>query len=168
MSIRSYLKSIPIKEYNVIKDYNKEELLKFYKVEYLFEIPYKFKTIFEFGSYAETDFFFLNNCNEIFKNSLIKEFDTREVNKLDLQKFLKLESLQEANYYNDLLKNNKIEKIRNNLQQRAFEWEHNILNQNDNLNHLIDSELIDYNLIELNYINKTFDFSGNKLIFCSY
>lgn len=168
MSNRSYLKSISKKEYNIIKDYNEKEILKFYKVEDLFEIPRKFKMIFEFGSYAETDNFFLNNCHRILKSSLMKEYNTREVTKLDLKKFLTLESMQEASYYNNLLENNEIDKIKNNIKQRAFEWEHNILNQNENSIHLIDSELIDYNLIELNYINKTFDFNENKLIFCNY
>ncbi len=169
MSNRSYLKSISINDYNIIKDYNEEEILKFYNVEDLFEVPMnKFKIIFEFGSYSETDKFFLNNCNKIFKTSLMKEYNTREVTKLDLKKFLTLESMQEASYYNDLLKNNKIDKIKNNIKQRAFEWEHSILNQNEDSIHLIDSELIDYNLIELNYISKTFDFNENKLIFCNY
>lgn len=168
MSNRSYLKSIPIKEYNTIKNYNKEEILKFYNVEDLFEVPRKLKMIFEFGSYSDTDKFFLDNCNEIFKNSLTQEYNIREVTKLDLKKFLILESMQEASYYNNLLKNNEIDKIKNNIKQRAFEWEHNILNQSEDSIHLIDSELIDYNLIELNYINKTFNFNENKLIFCCY
>lgn len=168
MSNRSYLKSISINDYNIIKDYSEEKILKFYNVKDLFEIPRKFKMIFEFGSYSDTDKFFLDNCNEIFKNSLTQEYNTREVTKLDLKKFLILESMQEANYYNDLLKYNEIDKIKNNIKQRAFEWEHNILNQNEDSIHLIDSELIDYNLIELNYISKTFDFNENKLIFCNY
>ena len=34
MSNMSYLKSISKKEYNIIKDYNEKEILKFYKVDF--------------------------------------------------------------------------------------------------------------------------------------
>lgn len=196
MGYRNYIGSLPRKEYNQIKNFTKEELYKFKKVndDYIGVYDIVTDNMYALGKYVDQfpkRLFKPVFLNKELQKDFTKEHDFYLVGKKFLEVVINDYGLKVRNYYNDLLKDfltdekyprlkdpkdapvQSVVKVLHHIYSMSFEWGCTPFSDDMpyNLNKgdaVTTSWKFEYAQFELVRIYKTFDFKNNVLIYYGY
>lgn len=198
MGYRNYIASIPRKEYDKIKNLNREDLYKYKRVDpkedhiAVYDVA-EFR-LYELGKYV--DVFSKRLFKPVFLDKeLQKEFSEEHdfylVGKKFVEAVIDRYSNNVKSYYNEMLKdiltNEKYPKLKNpkevslqsvlkifnHVKNMSFEWGCTPFSDSPpyNLNNgdqITNSSKYEYNIFELVRIYKTFDWKNNVMIYYGY
>ena len=175
MGYRNYFYSLPIEDYEKIKDLDQKGLKELYGDKdddddyfWVMDIA-NLKEVYEFGKYCDFDishtlcnFFTDSKMND---SDMEFEFANRETFRLIIDNYIeKVKSM-----YKELVDNNDPNELLNHVKSMNMEWSHDFAVDLDRDNPEITSSYkYEYGLFELVRLYKTFDFKTHVLIYVGY
>lgn len=175
MGYRNYFYSLPVEEYEKIKNLNKKELKELYggfdsddDYFYIYDIP-SLKQVYEFGKYC--DFDISHTLCSFYGDSSMEDSETefeianRETFRIIIEHYIeRVKSL----YKNLIEKNNHLE-LFDHVKSMGMEWTHDFAVNLDRETPVITSSWkYEYSIFELIRIYKNFDFKNYVLIYAGY
>jgi len=175
MGYRNYFYSLPIEDYEKIKDLDQKGLKELYGDKdddddyfWVMDIA-NLKEVYEFGKYCDFDishtlcnFFTDSKMND---SDMEFEFANRETFRLIIDNYIeKVKSM-----YKELVDNNDPNELLNHIKSLNSEWQHNFaVDLNRDTPTITSSWKYEYGLFELIRLYKTFDFKTHVLIYVGY
>jgi hypothetical protein len=175
MGYRNYFYSLPIEDYEKIKDLDQKGLKKLYGDEnddddyfWVMDIT-NLKEVYGFGKYC--DFDISHTLSNFFTDSIMNdndmefEFANRETFRLIIENYVEKIKLM----YKELIDKNDPNELLSHVKSMNMEWLHEFaVDLNRDVPSITSSWKYEYGLFELIRIYKTFDFKTHVLIYVGY
>jgi predicted heme/steroid binding protein len=185
MGYRTYIAPMPRSEYEMMKDFTKDELLKYKNAEedgYVGVYNITQKAIYEFGKYTEFDdskFFKPFFTNKDLQDDFTSEQDFWVVEKDYLRHIIEFYKKLVQDFYTELLSgithNNsaqiysvKSQELYNHVRSNATEWLQLSPFDLDKGDAVTTSWKYEYSIFELVRIYKSFDWENNVMVYYGY
>jgi hypothetical protein len=177
MGYRNYFYSLPVEEYEKIKNLNKKELKELYKGKdldddddyfYIYDIP-SLKQVYEFGKYC--DFDISHTLCSFYGDSSMEDGDTefeianRETFRIIIEHYIEKVKL----LYKNLIEKNDHQELFDHVKSMGMEWTHDFaVNLHRETPVITSSWKYEYSIFELIRIYKNFDFKNYVLIYAGH